>query len=453
MTSVVTSAVRTTSTLLKRHAHLNWALADQAVISGANFFTGILLARQFGIAGFGQFSLLWLIIVFVQSFQHAAIVAPMLSIGPKLPAGKAGSYYSVVIFHQLVFACFSTAIVVAGLYIADWAYSSWNLAETIWPVGAAVLISQLQEFIRRYYFTIGQPHISFATDALRYGVQLALLLWLLFAFGGRVGLAEVYWAIAGAAAVGSLAAASSLGAFQRPDDWREVTARHWHFSKWLLGSTVLMLASGNIFLAFAGAIIGASAVGVLRAAQNVMAGTHVLFLGLDNFLPVRAASAYAQGGIHQLVGFLRTAFVVITLATVAFASLVCVFSDPLMEFVYGPEFAGYGWVLIGFAVGYVLVACRNVIPVGLLTLERTFSLVLARGVAVAFSLISAYPLITMFGLSGVLVGLIMAEVILVVIPYAALKRLVADGGHPAERPPNAAPARARGTRRSVGKND
>jgi O-antigen/teichoic acid export membrane protein len=427
MTSVVTSAFRTTSTLLKRHAHLNWALADQAVISGANFFTGLLLARQFGIVGFGQFSLLWLIVMFVQSFQHAAIVSPMLSIGPKQPAGKAAAYYSAVIVHQLIFACLSTAIVVVGLYIADSAYSSWNLADTIWPVAAAVLISQMQEFLRRYYFAIGRPHISFATDVLRYGIQLGLLLWILLAAGHQASMAEVYWAISGAAAVGSLAAVSNLGALQWPDDWREVTRRHWHFSRWLLGSTALMLASGNIFLAFAGALIGASAVGVLRAAQNVMAGTHVLFLGLDNYLPVRAANAYTQGGIHGLVGFLRTVFLVATLATVAFASLVCVFSEPLMELLYGPEFAGYGWVLIGFAVGYVLVACRNVISVGLLTLERTFSLVLARGVAVAFSLMSAYPLITMFGLSGVLVGLIMAEVILVVIPYAALKRLVAEG--------------------------
>ncbi len=34
--------------LLVRYSHLNWALADQTMVSGVNFLTGILLARYLG---------------------------------------------------------------------------------------------------------------------------------------------------------------------------------------------------------------------------------------------------------------------------------------------------------------------------------------------------------------------------------------------------------------------
>ena len=45
--------------LLARYSHVNWALADQTMVSGVNFLTGILLARHLGIEEFGRFTLAW----------------------------------------------------------------------------------------------------------------------------------------------------------------------------------------------------------------------------------------------------------------------------------------------------------------------------------------------------------------------------------------------------------
>ena len=45
-------------------------LADQAVVSGANFVTGLLLARYLGPAGYGQFVLSELIEAGVQAIHH-----------------------------------------------------------------------------------------------------------------------------------------------------------------------------------------------------------------------------------------------------------------------------------------------------------------------------------------------------------------------------------------------
>src|SRR3546814_9068091 len=61
------------SKLLNRHRNANWVLADQSVVSGTNFITGVLLARFLGPEIFGLFVLLQAVILYVNSFQGALI--------------------------------------------------------------------------------------------------------------------------------------------------------------------------------------------------------------------------------------------------------------------------------------------------------------------------------------------------------------------------------------------
>ncbi len=55
--------------LLLRYSYLNWALADQTMVSGVNFMTGILIARYLGVTEFGRFTLVWMAVLFVNSLQ------------------------------------------------------------------------------------------------------------------------------------------------------------------------------------------------------------------------------------------------------------------------------------------------------------------------------------------------------------------------------------------------
>ena len=59
------------------------ALCDQALVSGANFATNVILARALGIREYGVFALSWMAVLFVASLQWAFIVSPMMSVGPK----------------------------------------------------------------------------------------------------------------------------------------------------------------------------------------------------------------------------------------------------------------------------------------------------------------------------------------------------------------------------------
>ena len=55
-----------------------WSLADQIVVSGANFLTMVVLARQLGLHDFGIFTLYWTSVLFVAALHSAFIILPMV---------------------------------------------------------------------------------------------------------------------------------------------------------------------------------------------------------------------------------------------------------------------------------------------------------------------------------------------------------------------------------------
>ena len=90
-------------TLIRRYKHVNWAIADQAIVSGANFVTGILVARFIGIEEFGQFALAWILLEITLSIQKSLIIMPMMSIGPKHADSEMPAFFGAVIAQQAAF--------------------------------------------------------------------------------------------------------------------------------------------------------------------------------------------------------------------------------------------------------------------------------------------------------------------------------------------------------------
>ena len=120
--------IQAVARLLARYSDINWALADQAVISGVNFLTGILLARYLGLEGFGQFTLAWMAVLFVNALQHATIIAPMMSIGPKQPAADLPAYYGAVIVQQVAFSLCVFVFLFAAIEASPLVFPDWGLS-------------------------------------------------------------------------------------------------------------------------------------------------------------------------------------------------------------------------------------------------------------------------------------------------------------------------------------
>jgi O-antigen/teichoic acid export membrane protein len=398
--------------ILSRVGHIHWALIDQAEVSGANFFSSVVLARILGIAEFGRFALAWTIVLFIQGIQHAAINTAMMSIGPKQDPLTASSYYGAVFLQQSVLAVCNALLVWIGVEVMAIFFPNWQLNEIAVPLAAVVLCCSSQEFLRRYFFTVGRPAISFASDAIRYLSQLAIFLILFWGVKSSVNTAMVLWIMTVTALVASLVVIPFIQRLQWSSSvFRSVSLHKWHFSKWLVGSALLFWATNNLFFVTSGMLLGTAAAGALRAVQNLIGVTHVLFSGMENVIPKEASQRFVTGGQRSLLVYLRQVTLVGGLAT---AMIVCVFAimpSFWLQLFYGEQFMAYRHLVQWQAAIEMLAFLALPVHVWLQTVENTKIIFYAYVITAAVSTALAYPLIAYFGVTGAIAGIFISNVV------------------------------------------
>lgn len=396
--------------LLRRHGHLNWALIDQAMISGVNFLTGIMLARFLGLEEFGRFTLAWMVVLFVNSVHHATIISPMMSIGPQVSESDRRSYYGSCMLTQLGLSAICFVLVLLGTTAASRIFPSWRIEDYALPLACAGLAFQLQDFLRRYFFTRGRAATAFVNDALRYLGQLAILLWLFVSV--EMDVVKVFVVIAGTSL---LAVLVGVGRLDRPawslPDLRATTRRHWRFSRWLTWSAIITWATSSLFGIAAGSLLGPAAVGALRAAQNVMGVTNVIFLGLENVVPVRAASYFHLGGRQRLLAYLWRVGMVAGLGTAAIGAVAAIAPGFWLALLFGEAYREFGYLLQWYALTQVVMVIRLPLFAGLRAMEQTRAIFISYCWAALFSIVASYPMVYYFGMTGAAVGGLIVMVI------------------------------------------
>ena len=409
--------------LFHKYSHINFSLADQAMVSGVNFLTAILLARGLGPRDFGVFTLAWFVVLFVSSLQFALISAPMMSIGPKQSAFRTPRYFGSVFAQQAIFASASAVIVLLGAWLCGFLFPDWGVETIAVPMALATGAYQLRDFVRRYYFTRGRFGAALLFDTATYGIQLGLLGWL--AFRGELAVADPLWIVLFSAGVGMAGAAARIGAVSlHRGHFIVVVRRHWRFSRWLGASAVLQVISSQIFLIASGFILGTAAVGVLRACQNLMGLAQILFFGLQNVIPGRAGHWLRTDGVDGLVSYVRRATWALELATGAIVCTFAVTPEFWLSLIFGDQFAGNGHLVRWYAATYMLVALAFPLTGGLWALESTRPIFIGYAAATVVGAMAAYPLLTYWGVTGAAAGVLVTQAVMVCTLFLGFVRRI-----------------------------
>jgi O-antigen/teichoic acid export membrane protein len=399
--------VNTWSTL-ETFRSARWALTDQIIVSGCNFLSNILLARILGIEEFGRYVLAWTIVLFVQGLQFSTVSSSMLSIGPKHDAEGARSYFGAIFIHQSIFGVVSAALTLVGCYITANFFPEARLDTIALPLTGAVLCTQTQDFFRRYFFSVARPKTSLAIDVIRYVGQNVAILGLISWFPANS--VAALWLLTAAAALGLLAALPSIPRFKYSLGMIvTVGLRGWHFSKWLIASTLLFTIFNTVFSFAAGILLGTSAVGAMRAAFTLVGIANVVIEASVNVISAGASRKFMSKGRHELVAYLKkvTAFGVVALASLMAAIVIA--PKYWLRLIFGPEFGAY-WILVLWYAGYeILVFLALIMGTWYRTLEQTRSIFYANLASAVLSLAVSYPLIVHFGVAGAAAGLVMTQ--------------------------------------------
>ncbi len=394
-----------------------WALGDQAVVSGTNFLTNVMLARFMGLHEFGVFALAWMSVLFVNSLQSALIVAPMMSIGPKQEEKDQAPYFGAVFVQELVLVSLCFILVFTALRFCT--FRDWHIQHLAWPLAVSAFAYQLQDFIRRYFFVIRQSRRAFAEDALSYLPQLPVLLVL--HRSGHLNNSTALWAMAGTSLFGILAGWFWLEPIRLDRRWiRTIVQRHWKISRWLGASALLQWTSGNLFVIAAPIYYGAAAAGVLRASQNLMGVTHVWFQGLDNVVPAETARHFRDGGMHSMLSYTRSILVRWGGLTFLFALMIGLAPGFWLRLVYGSALGQYGSVLRLYALLYVIIFIGGPLRAALQALEFTIPIFWSYLAMTGFAFVFAVPMAKWLGLNGTMLGLLGTQLIFQGIVATAL---------------------------------
>src|SRR2546426_3951545 len=95
------------------------ATADQGLISGANFFLNILLARWLSPAGYGAYALVFYIVLLLTSVHQALVLEPMSVLGGALESLERPDYVRTLLRMNAILGIalsvlFAIAAIIAG---------------------------------------------------------------------------------------------------------------------------------------------------------------------------------------------------------------------------------------------------------------------------------------------------------------------------------------------------
>ncbi|WP_348261018.1 hypothetical protein P8935_14540 [Telmatobacter sp. DSM 110680] len=384
-------------------------IADQILVSASNFLTGIILVRGLGLEAFGKFTIAYVILLLANSVQLSFISSPMITLGSLCAtADDRREFVRGVFGVQVIFCAIATMLTVGVTVVYMTIDRSGVPPHFVLPFALAVCLYLLQDWLRRYFFTVGKAQDSLWNDAISYGGQVIVLSLLWATHWLTIGTA--FWTIALTSGI-----AFFIGAILERLRSTQIETRHaWRRIRSL--SIDLGIANQLQWLVYQGAmLVGASvagpqAAGGVRATQNVIGPVNIAFQAMENIVPIRAAEEMRLGGLQRAARFLFRFGAAGFVALLVVFSAASLLSGRFLSFFYGHQLRVYAGVL-NLQMFYFLLAW----PIRQLTflfrtIESTRPILVSSVVAALVSMSLVYPMVRGYGALGIVMAAVGGQI-------------------------------------------
>jgi len=384
--------------------------ADQVLVSGTNFLTGLALVRTLGLEDYGVYALLYTGVLFCAALQQSCIIAPLMTNGPRLEAVLRFRHMRALSVFQTIFALLAVCFVA----IATWCSTGMSRVtidpEVLAALALMTFFLQFQDLYRRSYYAFQNFGRLLLSDVIACSLQIALV------WGAtlmtHVELSDMMFVVAGSAAVSALWGAFTYGIEFNRAEIRSVMRENWRMSRWLLPSALVQWAGANAVFLIGSVHLGTVAVGALRAAQNAVAVLNVLFIALENTLPVKASIIHRDGGREDLLRYVLVSSASIMAVTLVVVVPLGLFPVFFLEMLYGDGLVEHADVLRGFCLIYILSGIGIPVRAALRTTGRARSIFIAYVLSTTVSVTAVYPLVVLLDVNGMVLTLALAQVVL-----------------------------------------
>lgn len=400
---------------------MRWSLADQVLASAQNFIVGLCVARLAGIVEFGQFTLVFVVVMLTFAAQDLFLASPMMTYAGGRKRRTTAYFRSIGLLSLLLAlaSAVATALFVAGIELLQDGRINWPLILT----GAALAFANNHfVIIRRILFARNMGAAAFALGLTRI-VVLALLAGGAMLSGHQLNAAGWLGVLAVSAAVVSLPqTVAILGGRSRISLLAALLDRHWTYARWLLLMVLFSLGQEQLIWVWVGLLQGDEAVGGMRAGYFLLGTTHVVLMGMHNFIAREAAEAFATGSHRGLSRYLARQTVMLGVLVGGLLAMLGLFAEFWMGLIFGGNYADNASTLRAYCVIYAVIFVREVWVIYLRTLELTRPIFVAFAISSAFAFVAAYPAIKFAGVPGALAIVLMSNFIALVFVLFAIRR-------------------------------
>ena len=376
------------------------AVMDQGLVSATGFATSVAIGRAGNPAELGLYAVSLSVILFSRGIQDQLISAPYLVKSQHQSSEDLPLYTGSNIAHQLLLV---TLITVTILLVGGGRLLLGGPAPTnrlLLLVGALAPLLLVREYVRQISLARFQFKALLVLDAVACAGQLAVLGILVLT--GAMSAMTALLAMAIANAVAALAwYVAGAPAFQiaRARLWTDWLSA-WSFGKWALSSFVVNSAAPLLMPWVMLLAISPEAAGVLAACTSLVGLANTFIIGVSNYLSPRAANAFATGGLRALQQVLRESALLFVGTVGVLLAAVAVTGDRIPIFVYGPEYAGTGVILLLLTVGALFNSLSITVGNGLWAIERPSANFRADLGSLTVAAVTTAALVPVWGIAG-----------------------------------------------------
>ncbi len=397
-----TSPFSRLSILARLRRHLGpavFTLADQAIHSGTNFLTGVVIGRFLSVGDLGVFSLGLTVVTFSLLFQDTLLATPYtyhfhhagVEARPRLTAGALVQSALLALGLAFVFVVLGGAVLLAG---------ETTLSPVFTALAAAMPFLFVREFFRRMFFTSFQMRAAMTLDA---GVSI-LQFTLLFAFlsAGVLSPVTAWLVLAGAAGGAALVCFLLL---RERFDFRDLdivadTRENLRYGRWLLLGSLCHIGSLYAFPWFLYIQQGKTGTGAFAACMSIVNLLNPLIIGFTNFFRPKLIEVQATQGVRAMNRMILLSAGALVVPVLILVGAMGLFGGSLVTLVYGAGFSGLGPAVFLVSLSLIPTFVNAPIQLGTLALNRPWINPAFHAAGLATTVLVGFPLVHHFGLVG-----------------------------------------------------
>lgn len=406
------------------------SVTDQVLISGSNLVLNVVLARWLTKSEYGGFGVMFSAFVLFSGLFTASLIEPLSIFGAVrfrhcLPAYTAGVFK----LHAYLSLLLAPAVTAFLFWSALPGLPLWQSAAA---VNVTLTVVAFYWLLRRLAYVTAAHASAVAAGAL-YNLLLLAALAVLYWLGWLSAPMGLYCQAAGAA--GAVVLLLQKFTFLAPRTspglrLREITASHWEYGRWALGTAVVYWLSAEAYYVIVARLVDAPAVAGFRSVQNLSMLFPNFVTAMSVLLLPKLAARFASGGaraLHRPLGLFTAAC---TIGAVAYGGVLSLWGAPVLSVLYGEHYAEYAYLFPLLLCNLVLIAASQGLQTGLRAMNAPREVFGGFLLAGLFTCTAGVAMTSLWQLTGAVAGMCGSTFLLlsyVLLRYRVLQRKCRSG--------------------------